>query len=204
MIKKTAADIFIENYINSETGESEVIFVDDLIQTHGDMFMSNNGCQWARKGSKLTNNYHFQRFNAKDMGIKGIAWNKIVAVQAQGFKIEKENHQIPAEIRSKLKNNKCTVLYVETSDMEIDHKNGKYNSEEYKTEDFQRMTKAVNDAKREHCKKCNSSGCRFKASVLGYSVDFIEGDETSSTCQGCYWYDPHAFNRAISANFIKK
>lgn len=202
--KVNAADIFIENYINPETGWSEIIFVEDLIAQYGDAFKSNNGCQWARKGSKLTNNYNFQRFNAKSLGIKNVAWNKIMAVQAQGFAEQKENHSIPKEIYMQLKDNKCAVLYVETSDMEIDHKNGKYNTEKYVVEDFQRLTKAVNDAKREHCKKCNSTGCRFKASVLGYSVDFIEGDENSPTCQGCYWYDPQAFNRAISANFIEK
>lgn len=202
--KKSAAVIFIENYIDPETGCSEIIFLDDLVATHGEKFMCNNGCQWARKGSRLMNEYQFQRFNAKEMGIEGVRSNKIVAVQAQGFKERKENHQIPKEIYTQLKDEKCAVLYVETSDMEIDHKNGKYDSEKYVLEDFQRMTKAVNDAKREHCKRCNNSGCRFKASVLGYSVDFIEGDETSPTCQGCYWYDPQAFNRAISANFIKK
>jgi hypothetical protein len=200
MIKKTAADIFIENYIDPETGVSEIIFIDDLVAAHGDMFMSNNGCQWARKGSKLTNKYIFQRFNAKEMGVTEIyRWNKIVAVQALGFQDDrnKENHQIPQEVRSELKDKKCVVLYVQTSDMEIDHKNGKYNSTEYEINDFQRMTKAVNDAKREHCKKCNTSGCRFKASVLGYSVDFIEGDETSPTCQGCYWYDPVEFKKHL-------
>lgn len=203
-MKKSAAVIFIENYIDPETGYSEIIFLDDLIAAHGKKFMCNNGCQWARKGSKLTNEYQFQRFNAKEMGVEGVRSNKIVAVQAQGFKEKKENHQIPKEIYTQLKDEKCAVLYVETSDMEIDHKNGKYDSEKYAIEDFQRMTKAANDAKREHCKRCNSSGCRFKASVLGYSVDFIEGDETSPTCQGCYWYDPQVFNRVISANFIKK
>lgn len=202
--KKSAAKIFIENYIDPETGWSEIIFLDDLIDAYGDAFMHNNGCQWARKGSKITNDYHFQRFTAKEMSIDKYRGNKIVAYQAQGFKEDKENHSIPKEIYTELKNEKCVVLYVQTSDMEIDHKNGKYNTETYIAEDFQRMTKAVNDAKREHCKKCNTSGCRFKASVLGYSVDFIEGDETSPTCQGCYWYDPQLFNRTISANFIKK
>ena len=65
MTKKTAADIFIENYIDSETGNSEIIFIDDLIKTHGNMFMSNNGCQWARKNSKLTNNYNFKSYDAR-------------------------------------------------------------------------------------------------------------------------------------------
>jgi hypothetical protein len=88
--------------------------------------------------------------------------------------------------------------------MEIDHKNGKYNAKEYEDSEFQPFTKSVNDAKREHCKRCNLTGYRFKASLLGYSVDFIEGDEKSSVCQGCYWYDPQKFNRVVSANYIKK
>jgi MinD superfamily P-loop ATPase len=135
------------------------------------------------------------------MGGKG---NKVVAVQVSGFRETVENHSIPQQVRRALKDVPCAVLGVITSDMEIDHKNGKYNSEAYQDEDFQSFTKSVNDAKREHCKRCNATGCRFKASVLGYSVDFIEGDENSPTCQGCYWYDPQAFNRAVSANYMKK
>lgn len=193
-------DIFIQNYVD-ENGCSEVIFIEDLICNHGEKFQSNNGCQWARKNSKLDKNYILTRFHAKDMGGKG---NKVVAVQVSGFRETIENHSIPQKVRHALKGVPCAVLGVITSDMEIDHKNGKYNSEVYQDEDFQSFTKSVNDAKREHCKRCNATGCRFKASTLGYSVDFIEGDETSPTCQGCYWYDPQAFNRAISANFIKK
>ena len=74
------------------------------------MFMSNNGCQWARKNSKLTNNYNFKRFNAKEMGMTGISWNKIVAVQAQGFKEKKENHQIPKDIYTQLKDKKLHLI----------------------------------------------------------------------------------------------
>ena len=193
-------DIFIQNYVD-ENGCSEVIFIEDLVRDHGEKFQSNNGCQWARKGSKLDKRYILTRFQAKDMGGKG---NKVVAVQVSGFRETVENHSIPQQVRRALKDVPCAVLGVTTSDMEIDHKNGKYNSEAYQDEDFQSFTKSVNDAKREHCKRCNATGCRFKASVLGYSVDFIEGDENSPTCQGCYWYDPQAFNRAVSANYMKK
>ena len=193
-------DIFIQNYVD-ENGCSEVIFIEDLIRKYGEKFKSNNGCQWARKGSKLDKKYILTRFQAKDMGGKG---NKVVAVQVSGFRETAENHSIPQQIRHAFKNVPCAVLGVITSDMEIDHKNGKYNSEVYQYEDFQSFTKSVNDAKREHCKRCNATGCRFKASMLGYSIDFIEGDENSPTCQGCYWYDPQAFNRAVSANYIKK
>lgn len=193
-------DIFIQNYID-ENGCSEVIFIEDLIRDYGEKFQSNNGCQWARKGSKLDRNYILTRLHAKDLGGKG---NKVVAIQVSGFRETIENHSIPQNVRNSLKNVPCAVLGVITSDMEIDHKNGKYNDEEYQQEDFQALTKSVNDAKREHCKRCNATGCRFKASQLGYSVDFIEGDESSSTCQGCYWYDPQFFNQTISANYIKK
>lgn len=193
-------DIFIQNYVD-ENGCSEVIFIEDLIRNYGEKFQSSNGCKWARKGSKLDKKYILTRFQAKDMGGKG---NKVVAVQVSGFRETVENHSIPQQVRRALKDVPCAVLGVITSDMEIDHKNGKYNSEVYQDEDFQSFTKSVNDAKREHCKRCNATGCRFKASVLGYSVDFIEGDENSPTCQGCYWYDPQAFNRAISANYMKK
>lgn len=193
-------DIFIANYVD-ENGCSEIIFIEDLIAQHGDKFKSNNGCQWARKGSKLDKKYILTRFQAKDLGGSG---NKVIAVKVDGFRETIENHSIPSSIRATLKGKVCAVLGVLTSDMEIDHKNGKYNTEEYQQEDFQPFTKSVNDAKREHCKRCNASGCRFKASLLGYSVDYVEGDENSSTCQGCYWYDPQEFNRIISAQYNKK
>lgn len=200
-MKQTAATIFIDNFIDEKTGWSEIIFLDDLIEEYGDQFMCNNGCQWARKGSLLDNNYILKRFNAKELGISGIAWNKVVAVQTQGFREKKENHSIPQRIKTLLKNKPCAVLGVLTSDMEIDHKNGRYDVNEYCDNDFQPLTKSVNDAKREHCKRCNATGCRFKASVLGYAIDFIEGDETSTSCNGCYWYDPQLFNHTVSASY---
>ena len=194
------SDIFIQNYINKD-GFSDIILIEDLIARHGEKFKSNNGCQWARKGSKLDKNYNLVRIQAKDMGGKG---NKVVAIKINGFRETIENHSIPINVRKNLKNKPCAILDVITSDIEIDHKNGKYNTEEYIENDFQPLTKSANDAKREHCKKCNSTGLRYKASNLGYSFDFIEGDEKSLTCKGCYWNDPQLFNRIISANFKKE
>ena len=193
-------DIFIANYVN-EQGYSDIVFIEDLIAKYGDKFKSNNGCQWARKGSKLDRRYNLTRFQAKDLGGSG---NKVVAIKVDGFRETIENHSIPQSVRVSLQGKPCAVLGVLTSDMEIDHKNGKYNNNEYQQDDFQPFTKGVNDAKREHCKRCNATGCRFKASILGYSVDYIEGDENSLTCQGCYWNDPQKFNRIISAQYIKK
>lgn len=192
-------DIFIQNFID-EKGFSEIIYIDDLIAQFGDKFKSNNGCQWARKGSKLDKQYNLTRIHANEIGQKG---NKVIAIQTKGFRNTIENHSIPIQVKENLKNKPCAILGVITSDMEIDHKNGKYNSEEYMINDFQPLSKSVNDAKREHCKKCNASGIRFKASTLGYAVNFIEGNEYSPDCKGCYWHDPRLFNYTISANFIK-
>ena len=193
------AKIFIKNYIDAN-GCSELIYIEDLIAKYGDGFKSNNGCQWARKGGTIDKNYILKRYQAKDLGGSG---NRVVAVQTFGFRETVENHSIPTAVKRALKDARCAVLGVLTTDMEIDHKNGKYDTEHYTENDFQHLTKAVNDAKREHCKRCNETGCRFKASLLGYSVDYIEGDENSPTCQGCYWYDPQLFNHTISANYKK-
>ena len=193
MPNKSLIDIFLEHSNIDDKGFTELIFINDLIKIDS-RFQSNNGCQWARKGSKLDNKYNLIRFHANELGGSG---NKVVAIQLQGFKSTKENHSIPAEIKNKLKNKPCAILGVITSDMEIDHKNGKYNSEKYTLNDFQPLSKAANDAKREHCKKCNNNKSRFDAKILGYNISYTIGDEKSPFCEGCYWYDPFAFNQVL-------
>lgn len=196
----TACQIFIKNFINNE-GKSDIIFIADLVSSFGKQFESNNGCQWARKGSSLDKKYILVRYNAKSLNILNVPWNRIVAIQTLGFRESIENHSIPPIVRDSLKGKSCSVLGVSTNDLEIDHKNGKYNQEQHEVEDFQVLSKAVNDAKREHCKKCNKTGQRFKASTLGYFVDFIKGEATSQYCEGCYWYDPHCFNKVVSQKY---
>lgn len=195
-MSKGLTGIFLENVTISKSGWTDLIFIKDLIKLNA-QFETKNGCNWARKGSFLDKNYNLKRFNAKELGITGVPWNKVVAIQLQGFKEKIENHSIPKEVRIALKDKPCVVLGVVTSDMEIDHKNGRYDSLQYTFDDFQPMSKAVNDAKREHCKRCNSTKIRFKATTLGYPVDFYQGDETSSSCVGCYWYDPIAFRQSL-------
>ena len=192
-MKKSVCDVFLENVTIDENGWTNIVLIDDLIKID-ERFKSNNGCQWARKGSKLDKLYNLNRVHANEVGGKG---NKVVGIQLQGFKDKKENHSIPTIVKKALKGKPCVVTGVITSDMEIDHKNGKYDSENYDIDDFQPMSKAANDAKREHCKRCNSSNIRFKASILGFSLDYIEGNENSPSCVGCFWYDPIAFRKAL-------
>ena len=119
MPKRGISDIFLDNVQINNEGWTDIIYLEDLIKIDS-RFCCNNGCQWARKGSKLDNNYNLVRIHANDIGGKG---NKVIAIQLQGFKNKKENHFIPLEVKKALKGKPCVVLGVVTSDMEIDHKN---------------------------------------------------------------------------------
>ena len=73
------------------------------------------------------------------------------------------------------------------------------NIENQKLEDFQPMSKPVNNAKRQHCKECRKTNIRFDAKQLGYSISYTHGDKNyHGSCVGCYWYDPLEFNKEIS------
>lgn len=187
------ADLFLKHYPPDENGWTEKILIDDLIKISPD-FRSNNGCQWARKGSTLDKRYNIKRWHANELGGKG---NRVVLVQLQGFKENPENHIIPQNIKKFYKNQPCVVCGVISSDMELDHKDARYQTSNYTIDDFQPMTKANNDAKREHCKKCLTTNCRFDATLLGFSKSYIEGDKNSPFCKGCFWYDPKAFRQQV-------
>lgn len=186
-------EIFLQNYPVDENGWTEIAYREDLIKLNPG-FDTKNGCSWARDDAAWLRPYIMKRFHANELGGKG---NKTIAFQLQGFKDIAKNRSIPAEVKKALSGKPCVVLGVVTANMEIDHKNGRYDQDEYTIDDFQPMSKAVNDAKREHCKKCIATNCRFKASTLGYKIDFYEGDENSPSCVGCFWYDPIVFRNSL-------
>ena len=165
-------------------------------------FESTNGCQWARSdGSYLGKRYKIKR--PKRSG-------KVYAIQLDGpnHNSVKKHRAIRADIRDSILKRRCVVLDV-GSNIEVDHKNGKYDdlsnlsSENQKLSDFQPLSKAANDAKRQHCRECISTGKRYDARRLGYKEGWIVGDENTSPCTGCYWYDPQRFNELISKDFAK-
>ena len=186
-------EVFLKHYPVDENGWTKIAYREDLIKLDP-KFDTKNGCDWARSDASWLRSYNMRRFSAKELGGKG---NKVVAFQLQGFKDTAKNRNIPLEVKRALKGKPCVVLNIVTNDMEIDHKNGRYDQESYTIDDFQPMCKAANDAKREHCKRCISSGCRFKATSLGYPIDFYKGDENSSSCPGCFWYDPIVFRQSL-------
>ncbi|MCW1949209.1 MAG: restriction endonuclease, partial [Candidatus Shapirobacteria bacterium] len=70
---------------------------------------------------------------------------------------------------------------------------------EQKLTDFQPLSKAANDAKREICKRCKETNKRWRAkNIKGNPFDFYEGDENYSPelgCIGCYQYDPVEYRK---------
>lgn len=136
--------------------------------------------------------------------------NNVASVKLEGLNknsVERYRH-IRNEIRLNISSQRCRILDVGTN-IEVDHKNGMYDDlsnislEDQKEDDFQPLSRPANLAKREHCKKCKDSGKRYDARQLGYKEGWIVGDENTSTCVGCYWFDPLRFNKEISDNFHK-
>ena len=166
-------------------------------------FESSNGCQWARSdGSYLGKKYKIKRPQ------KG---GKVFAVRLDGPNVNsvKKHRGIRQDIRTEISKQRCVVLDVGSS-IEVDHKNGKYDElsnielENQKIDDFQPLSKAANDAKRQHCKDCIKTGKRYDARRLGYKEGWVVGDENTSPCIGCYWYDPKRFNQLISKDYKKE
>lgn len=75
-------------------------------------------------------------------------------------------------------------------------------NEEQRLSDFQPLSKAANDAKRQFCKECRRTGIRFDAKTLGYPMSYYSGGRTHNfeedACVGCYWYDPLEFKRHLT------
>ena len=108
--------------------------------------------------------------------------------------------EIHKDIQVELRTHSC-VLTGTTSQVEIDHKNGRYdddnvlNLETQTIDDFQPLHRGANLIKRGHCGDCKKTGDRFDARTLGFEVGWTEGEEKFISCKGCYWYDIEDFHR---------
>lgn len=189
----TLRDEFLKHYPVDENGYSAIALMEDL-ENINPAFRTNNGVQWARKGSKW-NGVEYKTDIQKQKG-------RAYSVQLVGFVDEAYNSSIPLTVRAKLKNKPCVVTGSKTG-TEIDHKYGRGKISTSNVEDYQILHKTVNDVKRQRCKECNTTGLRFDAEPLT-GVSFIKGDIHSPFCEGCYWYDCHLFMTTISANYRSK
>lgn len=156
-----------------------------------------NGGDWNRSDGPLAKRFIVE----KQYSTSGR--RRIAAIRLNGFNTTiTRDHSIPATIRNEIVARPSSILYVHSQN-ECDHKDGRYPEKATTIEAFQCLSKAENDAKRQHCKECRNKCKRFDATVLGYSVGWVKGDANSQICEGCYWYDPIQFNKIISINFNK-
>lgn len=203
--------IFEKIAMPDKNGYSRSVNIDELLEIHKD-FKTSNGNQWARSNtSYLGAKYNVVR-NQNEIN-NGKKYKGVSSIQLVGLNtndIRKKRH-IRTDIVDYFHNQKCAVLDVmSSSGMECDHKNGRYDTESnaslktQKIEDFQSLSKAVNDAKRTHCSECKRNGGnnRYDAKRLGYAISDVH-IENQPYCQGCYWNDPQEFNRIVSQNYLK-
>lgn len=190
----TKAELFLELAPPDKQGFSREVPVKEFKGKYIGLRFGNGG-DWARDAGSLGKKYNVVR-HKKGKG------NRITHVELQGYNKNPKHKSISQSVRKALKGQKCRVLGI--TDVEIDHKDGRYddskvsNTGNQKAEDFQPLSKAVNYAKRQHCKRCAETGLRFDAKTLGYKVSQVKGNgKYRGTCVGCYWYDPHAFNQSL-------
>ncbi len=149
-----------------------------------------NGGSWCRDDGPLARDYDVHRIKTS---------NKITSIQLTPKKSHHYSPNIKSEIKQNISKKSCVVLGIKSNYIECDHKDGfksfDISPENQRVDLFQPMHKAVNSAKREHCKKCKSSRIRFDATKLGYKNPYWKGTARyEGTCEGCYWYDPFQFN----------
>ncbi len=182
------AELFLELAKPDEHGFSRPVPVSKFTGRYANLVFGNGG-SWARDDGGLAQKYNIRR--NKEGG-------KIVSVQLQGKKKSPILKAIRADIKAHYRGKRCVVL--DTGKTECDHKDGRRDNPrlndttQQTIEDFQSLSKAANNAKRQHCKRCRETGDRYDARVLGYPVSQVKGNgRYNGTCIGCYWYDPMEF-----------
>ena len=197
--KLTKNNLFLElAEPDQETGISRWVSVTEFVGRYSGLKFG-NGADWARSDGSLAKTYNLERDNKQTLG------NGIDRVRLNGYRLDETgSQQIRADIKKVIKNQICVVLG--TSNPEVDHKNGRKNDlrvmtlETQTLDDFQPLSKAANDAKRQFCKECRSTENRYDAKKLGYPISFTEGGlkyENDLGCIGCFWYDPIKFRKNL-------
>lgn len=196
-IKVSKKTLFLKLAQPDDEGFSREVFVSEFTGEYEKLKFGNGG-DWCRDDGSL------KEYNI----VRERKANAIFSVKLNGFRKNIINKQIKQSIKDVFKNSKCVVLQV--SNIEIDHKDGRRDDpialspEKQRVEDFQPLSKCVNNAKRQHCKVCRETGIRFNAKNLGYKVSQVKGSEKyQGSCVGCYWFDPISFNAEISKDYNK-
>ena len=195
----TKTELFLELANPDEYGQSRWVSTNEFVGEYAELKFG-NGASWARKESRLAKNYEIEFDKTITPG------NGIDAIRLAGFKKDNFSQYINEKIKRETRSRRCVVLG--TSNPEVDHKNGMKNesrvmqNEDQKLSDFQPLSKAANDAKRQYCKECRQTGTRYDAKKLGYPMSYYSGvaehNGEENACIGCYWYDPLEFKKHLA------
>lgn len=199
MTKETKTEMFLRLAKPNDKGISRWVSCDEFVGEFADLKFG-NGASWARKESTLAKRYVIEFDKSISPG------NGIDRVRLNGFNNGDYSQHIRSDIKKDVSSRRCVVLG--TSNPEVDHKNGMKNedrvmkNEEQRLSDFQPLSKAANDAKRQFCKECRRTGIRYDAKQLGYPMSYYKGgakhNGEEDACVGCFWYDPIEFRKHLT------
>lgn len=196
--KKTKVELFEELAEIDDDGYSRWVSVNEFVGKYQGLQLL-NGAGWSRDDGPFGKKYIIERNKNITPG------NKTDAIRTIGFNNGNYTQHIRADIKKIIKSKRCVILG--TSNPEVDHKNGMKNdnrvmcNEDQKLTDFQPLSKAANDAKRQFCKECKKSGIRYDAKKLGYPMSYYKGGSKhngeENACIGCFWFDPIEFRKHL-------
>lgn len=198
----TKTELFIDLARPDSKGVSRWVNVKEFKGKYVGLTLGNGG-SWTRSSSTLAKNYIVETDKTLSAG------NKIDRVRLVGKRKIVVNQGIRIDIKNDIRKRRCVVLDV--SQVEVDHKNGRkmkkggdarvLNSKTQTLDDFQPLSKAANNAKRQHCKDCAKNNIRFDAKLIGYPISYYKGSKEHSGkpngCVGCFWYDPIEFRKYL-------
>lgn len=191
------AALFLDLAAPDSLGFSRAVSVAEFTGKYAKLLFGNGG-DWIRKDGPLAKRFNIRR-HPEGTG-------RITHVELQGFTKVVIQKPIPESIRQAVTAGRCVVL--STGSPQCDHKDGRLDdprlsdASQVTVQDFQPLSRPANDAKRQHCLECRTTGNRFDATRLGYSVGQVRGDgKYNGTCVGCYWHDPLFFNGEVSKNY---
>lgn len=194
----TKAELFLQLAQPDENGVSRWVSTTEFVGEYAELKFG-NGTSWARKELPLAKKYIIELDKSITPG------NRTDRIRLNGYNNGDFSQHIRADIKRNIGAQRCVVLG--TAKPEVDHKNGMKNearvmrNEDQRLSDFQPLSKAANDAKRQYCKECRRTGIRYDAKKLGYPMSYYSGGANHNmeedACVGCYWYDPWEFKKHL-------
>ncbi len=197
--KLTKIELFEKLAQPDKNGVSRWVSVDEFVGEYQGLQLL-NGAGWSRDDGAFGRKYKIERDKNRTPG------NRTDAIRTIGFNNGTYKSYIDTEIKRKIQSQRCVILG--TSNPEVDHKNGMKNEDrvmentDQRLSDFQPLSKAANDAKRQFCKECKRTGIRYDAKKLGYPMSYYAGtahhNNEENACVGCFWYDPIEFRKHLT------